>query len=310
MSPTVCSLVAVCVISCIIHLAPVMSQSTSSHCHDDGDRDLSVLTALVSHLQDYRDSLEQQETRFKDSLAQLQNRFKDSLAQQQKQLTKLEEFVKQHLQPTHDCGDLLRDGNNISGVYEVYLAKARKYVQVYCDMETDGGGWLVFQRRKDGSVDFYRDWTSYKEGFGEVTGEFWLGNDYLHDITSQACYTLRVDLGDFEDNTRYAVYSSFAITSECDKYRLSLGAYSGTAGDSLRHHAGKAFSTRDRDNDVYSGHCARQFQGSWWYGNCHDSNLNGRYFGGPYSSYADGIVWEEWRSNQYSLKTVEMKLRC
>ena len=60
---------------------------------------------------------------------------------------------------------------------------------------------------------------------------FILGNDYLHDITSQAHYTLRVDLADFDGNTKYAVYSGFAIASETNKYRLSLGAYSGTAGD-------------------------------------------------------------------------------
>lgn len=43
----------------------------------------------------------------------------------------------------HDCADLLRDGHTASGVYEIYLSRARTHVQVYCDMETDGGGWLV-----------------------------------------------------------------------------------------------------------------------------------------------------------------------
>ncbi|KAK2165275.1 hypothetical protein NP493_1373g00017 [Ridgeia piscesae] len=84
---------------------------------------------------------------------------------------------KRHFRP-RDCYDLLLDGNNVTGVYEVYLAKARKFVRVFCDME---GGWLVFQRRQDGSVDFYRDWANCNEGFGDVEGEFWLGGSKICD---------------------------------------------------------------------------------------------------------------------------------
>ncbi|KAI0234159.1 Ficolin-2, partial [Lamellibrachia satsuma] len=165
-----------------------------------------------------------------------------------------------------------------------------------------------FQRRQDGSVNFYRDWANYKEGFGDVSGEFWLGNDNLHDLTSQAHYTLRVDMEDFEDNTRYAVYSNFTVASEGDKYKLSVGAYNETAGDSFTGHAGYSFSTKDRDNDVYHGHCAQRFKGGWWYSKCHGANLNGLYLGGPHTSYADGIEWSAWHKYHYSLKKVDMKL--
>ena len=106
-------------------------------------------------------------------------------------------------------------------------------MQVLCDMITDGGGWTVFQRRLDGSVDFYRDWSSYKKGFGVLNGEFWLGNDNLHRLTAAGNVTLRVDLEDFEGNIRYAEYTTFKVADEADKYRLLIGGYSGTAGDSL-----------------------------------------------------------------------------
>ena len=106
-------------------------------------------------------------------------------------------------------------------------------MQVLCDMITDGGGWTVFQRRLDGSVDFYRDWSSYKEGFGDLNGEFWLGNDNLHRLTAAGDVTLRVDLEDFEGNIRYAEYTTFKVADEADKYRLLIGGYSGTAGDSM-----------------------------------------------------------------------------
>ena len=88
----------------------------------------------------------------------------------------------------------------------------------------------VFQRRKDGSVDFYRDWESFRLGFGDVDGEFWLGNDNLHRITTQGEYKLRVDLTAFDGNSKYAVYDMFRVGDASEEYKLTLGSYSGTAG--------------------------------------------------------------------------------
>ena len=103
-------------------------------------------------------------------------------------------------------------------------------------MVTDGGGWTVFQRRLDGSVDFFRGWESYKNGFGNLNGEFWLGNDNLHRLTAAGNVTLRVDLEDFEDDIRYAEYTTFKVAEEGDKFRLLIGGYDGTAGDSMAVH--------------------------------------------------------------------------
>ena len=101
-------------------------------------------------------------------------------------------------------------------------------------MKTDGGGWTVFQRRQDGSVDFYRNWVDYEEGFGNLSGEFWLGLSKVHRLTSNGTnHSLRVDLGDFESNTAYAQYSTFSIGDDLTKYTLNVGGYSGTAGDAL-----------------------------------------------------------------------------
>ena len=84
----------------------------------------------------------------------------------------------------------------------------------------------------DGSVDFYLDWASYKTGFSDLNGEFWLGNDNLHRLTATDDATLRVDLEDFDGNTTYAEYTTFRVADERDKYRLLIGGYSGTVGDS------------------------------------------------------------------------------
>ena len=106
-------------------------------------------------------------------------------------------------------------------------------MQAFCDMTTDGGGWTVFQRRLDGSVDFFLEWESYKNGFGDLNGEFWLGNDNLHRLTAIGDATLRIDLEDFDGNTRYAEYTTFDVADEGDKYRLLIGGHSGTAGDAM-----------------------------------------------------------------------------
>ena len=103
-----------------------------------------------------------------------------------------------------------------------------------CDTTTDGGGWTVFQRRLNGSLDFYRGWESYKNGFGDLNGEFSLGNDNLHRLTAADDVILRVDLEDFDGNTAYAEYTTFKVANEADKYRILVEGYNGTAGDSMQ----------------------------------------------------------------------------
>ena len=96
---------------------------------------------------------------------------------------------------------------------------------MFCDQKTAGGGWTVFQKRQDGSVDFFLGWTDYKIGFGNLNGEFWLGLDKINRLTNSAKFRLRVDLEDTKGKTAYASYDYFAVTSEKTKYQLSLGIY-------------------------------------------------------------------------------------
>uniref|UniRef100_A0A8C9BMM9 Fibrinogen C-terminal domain-containing protein n=1 Tax=Phocoena sinus TaxID=42100 RepID=A0A8C9BMM9_PHOSS len=207
------------------------------------------------------------------------------------------------------CKELLTRGHFLSGWHTIYLPDCRP-LTVLCDMDVDGGGWTVFQRRSDGSVDFYRDWAAYKQGFGSQLGEFWLGNDNIHALTTQGSSELRVDLVDFEGNHRFAKYQSFKMAAEAEKYKLVLGAFvRGSAGDSLTPHKDQFFSTKDQDNDQSPSSCAVQYQGAWWYNSCHSSNLNGRYLGGPHTSYANGVNWRSWRGYNYSYKATTMKVR-
>lgn len=176
-------------------------------------------------------------------------------------------------------------------------------------MKTDGGGWTVFQRRQDGSEDFYRGWDDYVRGFGNLTGEFWLGLEKIHRLTNRNVTKLRVDLGDFEGNTAFAKYNTFRVLSSSTSYTLNVSGYSGTAGDSLTSHSGQQFTTKDRDNDGFTTNCAVLYSGAWWYDACHSSNLNGLYHGGSHASYADGVDWNTWKGHYYSLRFSEMKLR-
>ncbi|XP_060555535.1 ryncolin-2-like [Ruditapes philippinarum] len=204
------------------------------------------------------------------------------------------------------CVDLLGQEQFVSGTYEL-----QNGLKVYCDQTTDGGGWIVFQRREDGSINFERTWDNYKDGFGDLLHEFWIGNDNLHVLTEHGNHELRIDMEDFEGNKAYAKYSHFKVHGEVDKFRLEVSEYSGNAGDSLINHNKAAFSTLDRDNDPDNDHCAKKFKGAWWYfAGCHYSNLNGFYYQGSDSPFGKGVIWYHWKQSfRYSLKFVEMKLR-
>jgi hypothetical protein len=187
-------------------------------------------------------------------------------------------------------------------------------------MTTDGGGWTVFQKRFNGSVDFYRGWQDYKTGFGNMNGEFWLGNDKIHRLTKRKITVLRVDMEDWNGTTGYAMYSSFVIANESDSYFLDVNGYSGTAGDSLTIskltssfiHNGMKFSTFDKDNDHMKndGSCAITCEGAWWYNNCYDSHLNGKYVvNDMVNSNYKGMCWYALKSDHRSLKSTQMKLK-
>ncbi|XP_038061057.1 ficolin-2-like [Patiria miniata] len=213
------------------------------------------------------------------------------------------------------CKMLLDAGYHSSGIYTIYPEGFGKHsLRVYCDMETDGGGWIVFQRRQDGSVDFYRNWAEYQSGFGDLSGEFWLGNDNLVTLTSndsQGTWELRVDLEDWEGKTSWAKYPDFQISP--GNYNLNIGRHdaSNTAGDSLRRHRGHPFSTKDRDNDVSERNCAQSYHGAWWFRSCLLSNLNGRYYPDEHAAGDRlGVCWQSWKGDFYSLKACQMKIRA
>ncbi|XP_076828831.1 tenascin-R isoform X2 [Brachyhypopomus gauderio] len=205
-----------------------------------------------------------------------------------------------------NCAQHLLNGELLSSVYTIYINRdSTQAMQVYCDMLTDGGGWIVFQRRQNGLTDFSRKWSDYRTGFGNLEDEFWLGLDNIQKITAQGRYELRIDMKDGQEAV-YATYDRFSIGDAKSFYKLRIGEYNGTAGDSLSYHQGRPFSTKDRDNDIAVTNCALSYKGAWWYKNCHRANLNGKY---GESRHSQGINWHKWKGHEFSIPFVEMKMR-
>lgn len=228
-------------------------------------------------------------------------------------------------QLTHfdDCEDAHRKGYTNSGVYRIKPKSSYRPFNVWCDMETDRGGWTVIQARFDGLVDFHRTWKEYRNGFGSVDSEHWLGNNFIRHLTENNDYELKIELTGYEvDEIASAKYSPFRIGSEDEKYKLYVGQFTsvGVIVDKLSYHNGAMFSTKDSENDICLQRCAQSMMGGWWYVSCYYSNLNGVWMskarsiatkGLQTTSNQIGINWRSTFNNSefYSLKSVEMKVR-
>ncbi|XP_019637008.1 PREDICTED: angiopoietin-2-like [Branchiostoma belcheri] len=166
-----------------------------------------------------------------------------------------------------DCAEIYEGGSTTSGVYLVTLQNNTP-VEVYCDMDTNGGGWTVIQRRIDGTVPFNRNWEEYKRGFGNKDGEHWLGNDNIHLLTNQKDYRLQL----FTNNMALTCSRGFfKVSDERNDYRPDhgKGKPNSNCDRLIKDTFGQAFSTVDRDNDnVQTISCAKLYGGGWWYGYC------------------------------------------
>ncbi|XP_016933636.3 microfibril-associated glycoprotein 4-like [Drosophila suzukii] len=176
----------------------------------------------------------------------------------------------------------------------------------------DKDQWIPIQKRYDGSLLFNRTWSEYKNGFGNCRGEFFIGLEKLHNLTSSQQYQLLINLGDVNGSTGWALYDDFKIGNESEAYYLkSLGEYRGTAGDSLTRSIPMKFSTLDRDNDTDPDENCAVRLGGWWFYHCAKSSLNGVYYKNGTTPNIDGIFWSSWKSDYYtiSLTFAEMKIR-
>ncbi|KAH3724389.1 microfibril-associated glycoprotein 4-like [Dreissena polymorpha] len=211
---------------------------------------------------------------------------------------------------THEYKDKIRTKRptsckdvNESGIHTIYPDFKPSGIAVYCEIN-ENKDWIVIQRRKYGTVDFERSWDEYKAGFGDMNGDFWLGNEYLYQLTKFQSRQLRIDMETFEGKEVYAMYNEFGVSSEAGKYTLKVGGYSGDAGEKLVYHNGQKFSTFDADNDD-SDCCACIGGSGWWYKSCNSCQLNGKYHY-KHDSISSNYIY--WSGLSGSLKYVEMTI--
>eukprot|EP00057_Strongylocentrotus_purpuratus_P032397 XP_787488.3 PREDICTED: microfibril-associated glycoprotein 4 [Strongylocentrotus purpuratus] len=206
------------------------------------------------------------------------------------------------------CKEYYDAGHTTSGVLQINPGGSGAF-DVYCDMDNDGGGWTIFQKRLDGSVEFYRTWSDYVNGFGSVSGEYWLGLEKIYRLAS-GTVNLRIDLQDWSNTWYYARYYYYSHASN-DHYRGYFWGYYGDASDSLSYHNGAQFSTYDADHDSWGSNCAYSYHGAWWYNACFHSNLNAYYVDGGTASNSDAnsASWYHLHGYNYGMMRTEMKVR-
>ncbi|XP_037940700.1 angiopoietin-related protein 1-like [Teleopsis dalmanni] len=170
-----------------------------------------------------------------------------------------------------------------SGVYEIQLPNLKTPLLVYCDEFEGVNDWLTIHRRIDDSINFFRDWETYKEGFGNIFTNYFIGLDNLYALTSNQIQELLIVMVDIYDISYIARYDSFGIGNEVDKYRLNLlGSFRGNVTDQFSYHINQKFSTYDEDNDLYPTHCALYHETAGWANNCFQNDFNCPY---------EEIVW-------------------
>lgn len=201
-----------------------------------------------------------------------------------------------------------------SGVYHLALYGSGQRFTAYCEMGQFDGGWTVFQKRQDGSVDFNRSWTEYRNGFGDASGEYWLGLETLHELTFGKPHELMVILENFNGSTSFRRYDGFFVRNETQMYQVFFnGTNSGNASESLNIFNGEKFATYDAPGGSFTN-CAKGYAGGFWFSHCASpvsrSSLNGVY--GPRTTFRiNGIWWyRSFRGYVYdALKGAQMMIR-
>ncbi|KAH9509012.1 Techylectin-5A [Bulinus truncatus] len=214
--------------------------------------------------------------------------------------------ISQHNCPYHQYH--CRRGMTSVTFYKKILPRRYGEAKYLCDTKTDGGGWIVIIRRVNRDTLFNnRTWSQYKQGFGHVCSDYYIGNNFISNITNLGKYEMRVDMV-YQSRHYFAYYRDFSISNEESNYTLHLDGYTGDAGDDLKYVNHIMFSTPDRDNDLQpEGSCSKEYNTGWWFKDCHAGLLTGDFTRGR--RFGEGVVWPSLTGYYRNLGMVEMKIR-
>uniref|UniRef100_A0A1A8JX25 Angiopoietin-like 4 n=2 Tax=Nothobranchius kuhntae TaxID=321403 RepID=A0A1A8JX25_NOTKU len=271
---------------------------------------------LVEKIQQQQDKLEKQSLHLQALQTKIAHKRVKSHRRRDEEmaLTGEAEPIQRESGLAQDCHDLFMRGQKASGVYTIQPEGSQPF-SVLCQM-TPEGGWTIIQKRQDGSQNFNQFWESYKNGFGSLNGEFWLGLDNIHSLSKQGQYILQVELSDEAGQQREARYK-FQLDGEEKMFALHLEqeSPSGVQEDIVIAGAsGLPFSTADRDNDLAADiNCAQMLSGGWWFSSCGESNLNGKFPRRPgqlrkHQSGRQSMFWTIRAGQSSSLRTTLLKI--
>ncbi|XP_059171328.1 fibrinogen-like protein A [Physella acuta] len=235
-----------------------------------------------------------------NKLQELQNNFQDNLK------ATMISVMKMFLSPKFLTLEMCKRNQQAATKYVAVLI-VKDVEQTWCDTVTDGGGWVVIQRRISGGVDFNRTWNEYKEGFGSISGDFWLGNDLISQLTMKGYNELRFDMK-YKGKDYYSVYSGFKVENEAALYKMRYSLCTGgNVKDDFFLNSAMNFSTKDRDNDLFSNlNCALYNLGGFWWNACGEVNVNGVWAS---KEFGKEMGWYNITGRYNSLEFVEMKVR-
>ncbi|XP_023032090.2 fibrinogen-like protein 1 [Drosophila willistoni] len=279
----------------------------------------SDLDKAIKDLESKKKEFEEYQTKEKNSsnkIGELNSKIsslKKTLEKSETQLTDANHLVEKHSLQLNQTKEYLIEcrgklpkpncKNLSSGIHQIEIPGIDP-ISALCEGDIEGGGWIVIHKRFDGSVDFDRTWTEYRDGFGNKKGEFFIGLENLHRITHSQTYELYVQLGFHNGTFQFDSYDNFKIGNETAKYKLeSLGEFKGTTNEVMKHNLNQAFSSFDQDNDQWNSNCA-QWYGAWWHKDCGSVSLNGKYF----NREVNDCLSMSW-SWCISLKSVQMLIR-
>ncbi|XP_034102773.2 angiopoietin-related protein 7-like isoform X2 [Drosophila albomicans] len=239
------------------------------------DKDIQLCQSEIDTLNRTSENIREQQKKFELQLKESEAKLIDKVKENQLCRTEINTLNKT-LPNTFIPSSCFPFGD-YPGVHQLNVSGIGLF-DVLCDSQLAGPGWIVIQQRVGGNESFYRNWATYRKGFGSLESDFFLGLEKIHRITSLQRHELYIHLVDVDEHVYFFRYDDFKISDEDSGYALSLGKFNGSIiEDRLRFYKNTKFTTFDRYNNIGGRICANSQRSGWWYHDCIYCNLNAPY---------------------------------